>query len=265
MYQPIQQNYIKQTLSKQIEQGKYIPGQRLPSLTELANEFNTTEETVLLALKSLQTAKLIDIFPKHSFFVRNQSTEQIRNALHSFPVPAGFELKSASSFVQVMKELGRKITIKYIQPSRLEVAGPELATKLLIDESIDLYKRYRVQLVDDIPYRILKSYYLGALFEELVGKDEEYFPLFKWLKENKGFYPTRALEKLNCRQPTEAEQQLLQIPGDQPVIEMERWLWASSKPDDKSSELLFEYSVIVSNPQLLHFSYSYDIDREASS
>ncbi len=67
-----------------------------------------------------------------------------------------------------------------------------------IDPSVSVLRRYRVHLVDRVPYRILDSYYLASL----LGKDEGYIPLFKWLREHTGVRAAYAKERLNCRMPT---------------------------------------------------------------
>ena len=90
-----------------------------------------------------------------------------------------------------------------------------------------------------------------------MGKDSGYIPLFKWLREQTGLKPAKALERLNCRMPTAKEANLLNIARNQPVVDMDRWVWA----DDKT---LFEYTHIIANAALHEFTYSYDISEEAS-
>ena len=57
--------------------------------------------------------------------------------------------------------------------------------------------------------------------------------------------------------PSAEEATLLNISRGQPVVDMDRWVWA----DDNT---LFEYTHIVANAALHEFSYSYDLDEEAS-
>jgi len=94
---------------------------------------------------------------------------------------------------------------------------------------------------------------LGAL----LGKDDGYIPLFKWLREHTGLKARRAYEQLQSRMPTANEAALLHIARNQPVIDLDRWVWA----DDG---ILFEYTHIIANASLHEFTYSYEIDEEAS-
>ena len=126
-----------------------------------------------------------------------------------------------------------------------------------ISPQTKVLRRYRVHLVERIPYRILESYYLASLAGDLLGKDEGYIPLFKWLREHTGLRAARAFEKINVRMPSAEEALLLNISRSQPTVDMDRWVWA----DD---DTLFEYTHIVANAALHEYSYSYDIDEEAS-
>ena len=121
----------------------------------------------------------------------------------------------------------------------------------------EVLRRYRIHLVDRVPYRILESFYLASLLGSLFGKDDGYIPLFQWMREHTGLRPTRAYERLLDRRPTAEEAALLNISRDQSVIDIERWVWA----DDGT---LFEYSHIVANAALHEYTYAYDIDEEAS-
>ena len=121
----------------------------------------------------------------------------------------------------------------------------------------EVLRRYRVHLVDKVPYRILDSYYLASLLGNLLGKDEGYIPLFKWMYEHTGQRATKAYERLNIRMPSAEEAGLLSISRTQPIVDMDRWVWSNTG-------ILFEYTHIVANAALHEYAYSYDIDEDAS-
>ena len=173
-------------------------------------------------------------------------------------IASGLELKRAGSFIRAMEAQGRKTLVRFIEPSSIIPAGEELSEKMGISAETPLMRRYRVHLVDRVPYRILDSYYLASLLGDLLGKDEGYIPLFKWLRDHTGLRPAKAFEKINVRMPTSEEATLLNISRTQPVVDMDRWVWA----DDNT---LFEYSHIVANAALHEYTYSYDIEEEAST
>src|SRR5205085_12113733 len=97
-----------------------------------------------------------------------------------------------------MEAQGRKTLIRFIEPSSILPAGEEIGAKMGVSPQTEVLRRYRVHLVERIPYRILESYYLASLAGDLLGKDEGYIPLFTWLREQTGLRAARALKKSTC-------------------------------------------------------------------
>jgi len=240
---------IVEELQKRILQGFYAAGQRLPSEREIADELNVSRVTVRTALLRLQAENLLDIVPRGGAFVRSVSTKAI--------IASGPELKQSGSFIRAMERQGRQTLVRFIEPSSIIPTGDAIGAKMEVDPGTKVLRRYRLHLVDRVPYRILDSYYLASLLGDLLGKDEGYIPLFKWLREHTGLRAARVVEGFNCRMPSAEEATLLNISRGQPVVDMDRWVWA----DDNT---LFEYTHIVANAALHEFSYSYDLDEEAS-
>jgi GntR family transcriptional regulator len=244
-------------LSRRIERGEYVAGQRLPSEREIAEKLGTSRVTVRAALLRLQADNVIDIVPRSGAFVRSSSAKAIIGS--SPPLPATSpELKRHGSFIRAMEAQGRQAIVRFIEPSSILPAGDKIGAKLQTSREAKVLRRYRIHLVDRVPYRILDSYYLASLLGDLLGKDEGYIPLFKWLREHTGVRASRAFERLQCRMPSAEEATLLNIARGQPVIDLDRWIWA----DDNA---LFEYTHIVANGALHEFTYAYDIDEEAST
>ncbi|MBE3557878.1 MAG: GntR family transcriptional regulator [Ktedonobacteraceae bacterium] len=237
-------------LSQRITQGYYVAGQRLPAERELAEELNVSRVTIRTALLRLQAENLLDIVPRGGVFVRATGTKAL--------IASGPELKQSGSFIRAMQQQGRQTLVRFIEPSSVISAGNEIGAKMNVGSDTLVLRRYRIHLVDRIPYRILDSYYLASLLGDLLGKDEGYIPLFKWLRERTGIRAARAKEHLSCRMPSAEEASLLNISRGQPIVDMDRWVWG----DDGT---LFEYTHIVANGALHEFSYSYDLNEEAST
>ncbi len=240
---------IVEELSNRTAQGHYVSGQRLPSERDLADELNVSRVTIRTALLRLQAENLIDVVPRGGAFVRSPSTKA--------SIASGPELKQSGSFIRAMEQQGRQTFIRFIEPSSIIPAGNEIGAKMSTDPSTPILRRYRIHLVDRVPYRILDSYYLASLLGDLLGKDEGYIPLFKWLREHTGVRAAHARERLNCRMPSAEEASLLNISRGQPIVEVDRWVWGADGT-------LFEYTHIVANGALHEFSYSYDLNEEAS-
>lgn len=249
---------IARELHKRIEECIYTAGQRLPPELKIADELNVSRDTVRKALRRLQAENIIDIVPKSGAFVRSFSSKvTIGNPVPSAHIAPSQELKQAGSFIRAMQAQGKDTLVKFIEPSVIMPMGTELAEKMQTSEDTEVLRRYRIHLVNRVPYRILDSYYLASLLGELLGKDEGYIPLFKWLYENKGVRAARAFEKINIRMPSAEEAGFLKISRSQPVVDMDRWVWSTD-------DILFEYTHVIANASLHEYTYSYDIDEKAS-
>lgn len=247
---------IVEQLQKRIGQGVYTAGQRLPSEREIAEELHVSRVTVRSALLRLQADNILDIVPRGGAFVRAPGAK-VMVGPPGPDVLAGPELKRAGSFIRAMQAQGRKTLVRFVEPSSILPAGEAIGKKMETSEETNVLRRYRVHLVDHIPYRILDSYYLASLVGDLLGKDEGYIPLFAWIYEHTGERAAKAYERLNIRVPSAEEATLLNISRTQPVVDMDRWVWTASN-------ILFEYSHIIANAALHEYAYSYDIDEEAS-
>lgn len=247
---------IVEKLQQSISQGIYVAGQRLPAEREIAEELNVSRVTVRAALQRLQAENAIDIVPRGGAFVRSPGAK-ITVGPPGPNILAGPELKRAGSFIRAMEAQGRKPLVRFVEPSSIIPVGDDIGNKMETSPNTKVLRRYRVHLVDRIPYRILDSYYLASLVGDLLGKDEGYIPLFKWMYEHTGERAAKAYERLNIRMPSAEEAALLHISRTQPVVDMDRWVWTASN-------ILFEYSRIIANAALHEYAYTYDIDEEAS-
>lgn len=244
-------------LQRRINQGIYVSGQRLPSEREIAEELNVSRVTVRAAFQRLQSENMIDVVPRGGAFVRSPNTKILIGPSNP-NIAKGLELKRAGSFIRAMQAQGRQTLVRFIEPSSIISAGNDIGEKMGVSADTQVLRRYRIHLVDRVPYRIMDSYYLASLLGELLGKDEGYVPLFKWMYERTGKRAARAFERLNCRMPLAEEAALLNIARGQPVVDMDRWVWTKDNT-------LFEYSHIIANAALHEYTYSYDIDEEAST
>ncbi len=240
---------VVEEINKRIAQGSYVAGQRLPSERELADELHVSRVTIRAALLRLQAENLVDTVPRGGAFVRSSSTKAI--------IASGPELKQSGSFIRAMEHQGRQTLVRFIEPSSIIQAGNDLGEKMGIAPDTPVLRRYRIHLVDRVPYRILDSYYLASLLGDLVGKDDGYIPLFKWLWKHTGVRAAHAREHLNSRMPSAQEASFLNISRGQPVVDMDRWVQGDNK-------IVFEYTHIVANSALHEFEYSYDLDEGAS-
>jgi DNA-binding GntR family transcriptional regulator len=150
---------------------QYIAGQKLPSERNLATELKASKGTIRAALQRLQQENYIDIVPNSGAFVRFPVQKITMGNVDSHPKNSGSELLEVGSFIHLAREQGRKVSIRYLEPSKVIPAGVEISKKMNIKPDEEVLKRYRIQVVDRIPYRILTTYLLGSLTKELEDKN----------------------------------------------------------------------------------------------
>lgn len=250
---------IASLITDQINKGILTTGQKLPSERELAKLHKVTRTTIRNAIIQLQANNLVEIIPRTGVFVRAGSTKLMMGNNLSLPKNKGPELKTVGSFIHLMRSQGKNVIVRYLEPSAIISSGEEIAKQLGIQPTDKVLRRYRIQIIDRVPYRILDTYLLASLTSELVGQEDHKMPLFKWLSKHKNVIATKTFERLICRTPTAEEAKNLRIARSQPVVEMNRWIWG--KRDN--NEFPFEYSRIICNASLHEFQYSYNIEKDA--
>jgi DNA-binding GntR family transcriptional regulator len=258
-------------IRRKIEQGEYTAGERLPSERDMSQQLNVSRATIRTALLRLQAEGLIDIIPRSGVFVRSNISEVLGDSnsskIHSH------ELQRSDTYMQVLQQKGKEVMVRFLDRSKIIPAGKEIAKKLNISPETEVFRRYRVQIVDRVPFRIMEGFYLASLLKELCDRDQElypvqrwdsnYVPFFKWLREEKKFYPTRVSERLKCRIPTSKEASILKMAMNQPVVEMHRYVWGQFvEGNDQGKEILYEYSRFICNAALHEFQYAYDIEKD---
>lgn len=112
--------------------------------------------------------------------------------------------------------------------------------------------RYRLQLADNLPYRLIESYYPADLFGELLTLEIGDTPLFAWLQERHGLKVALAQEILLARLANQNERQLLQISPNAPVVAIDRTVLTDTGQP-------VEWAHIIAVAALYMFTYEYDI------
>lgn len=247
---------VKDILARRIEEGVYAPGQRLPSERDLAEELNTSRPTIRAALLRLQSENKVDIVPRSGVYVKFYTTKiTVGSANPRLALIGGCDHRAESGQIRETRE--PYILTRYSEPPSLRAAGKEIGQKLNINPEAEILHCRGVHVVSRVPFRLFDSYYPASLLEGWwKGADAEITPVSRWLRENKGMRPSRAAERLNVRMPTAEEAAVLRIARNQPVLEMDRWVWAK---DGKKQEILYEYSRIVFNASLHQFVYEYPL------
>jgi GntR family transcriptional regulator len=249
---------IAERLRQEIANGTLKAGTKIASERDLAAEFGVSRMTARHAIEILEGEGLAARYPGRGTFVGGirervvmEKGREMRNRFEAPSITAS-ELRISGSFLRDMERLGRKPQIQFLEQPALVPSDDEIASHLNIERGTLVLKRYRLQIADNLPYRLIESYYPSDLFGELLATDIGDKPLFAWLQEQHGLRVSRAQETLVARLATQRERQLLRISPSAPVVALDRMVWTeTNKP--------VEWAHILAVAALYTFTYEYDI------
>ena len=249
---------IAESLRQNIVNGTFQTGTRIASERDLATEFGVSRMTVRHALAILEGEGLVARYPGRGTFVGNirerllmDKGREMRDTFEASSISAS-ELRMSGSFVKDMERLGRKPQVHFLEQPALVPSNAEIASHLQIEKGTLVLKRYRLQIADNLPYRLIESYYPSDLFGALLTTDIGDKPLFMWLQEQHGLRVSRAQETLIARLVTPRERQLLRISPSAPVVALDRTVWTETQRP-------VEWAHIVAVAALYTSTYEYDI------
>ncbi len=197
---------IKETITRQIVSGRWLPGHELPSETDLCAHFGVSRGTLRRALDDLQNRGLIVRRQGRGTFVESPKFEG--SVLGSYRNFSG----GALPHDPVSRLLG-------IERKR---ASTDMQRLLQLDQRDDVYEVRRVQFMGGIPITLSTSFIPAALTPGLDRSDLEHELLYNLLEQRYGLVFLRAEEFLEPVIADEFVAQTLEVPEGTPVFLVER-------------------------------------------
>lgn len=242
---------VVEKLSERILEGVYETGERLPSERDLAEELNVSRPTIRSALLRLQSENIVDIMPKSGVYVRFPRIKTTIGPLK----PVHLKHQGAMGIYNVLEEQAKETHSRFLEPPSIAEARGNPGIKMNLNVKAKLLRRYRLCHMNQRPYRILDSYYLADLLPtDVVVKPDSACQVdspLQWLQKHTEQAPPDVYERFLCRMPDAKEAELLSINRNQPIVQIERWIFVS-----KGS--VFEYTLIIANAALHEFAYTYE-------
>lgn len=249
---------IAEKLRTQILHGVLQAGMKIASERDLSEELNASRMTVRRAIEIIEGEGLIVRYPGRGTFVGGlhervlvDRGREVQEEIEK-PLVAASELRMSGSFLKDMERIGRKPQVQFLEQPALVAANIEIASHLHIQTGTLVLKRFRLQLADKLPYRLIESYYPADLFGELLTKEIGDKPLFVWLQERHNLRVAHAQEVLIARLASQKERQLLRISPGAPVVALNRTVWTEEKRP-------VEWAYIIAVAALYTFTYEYDM------
>jgi DNA-binding GntR family transcriptional regulator len=141
---------ISTTIREQILAGAFKPYNVLPTRRALAEQFHTTPDTIAKVIALLQSEGLV-----------SQSGRTVR-----VNVPRERITTTDETFRDYMKAQGIDVVVEHLGTPGVIPMTPELAKAFNMPVGTLVVERGRREIVNGVPYRYSKKYYLASLVDE---------------------------------------------------------------------------------------------------
>ena len=211
---------LKAALLRDIESGRWRPGERLPTEDELIARFSVSKITVRHALHDLTQLGYIRREQGRGTFVQGPPLEE-----------GPRELKS---FTSEMQGHGFRATSRVLEQG-VVAAPPDIAGRLELDEGEPVFRLHRLRLADGEPMGLQTAYIpmrLAPGIDELSFADAS---LYEVLASRYSLYAAGARETHQAVSVPEDVAPLLRAPAGSPALAAER---LTSLQDGRPLELV---------------------------
>jgi GntR family transcriptional regulator len=204
--------WIREDLRREIRDGIYKRGEKLPSEQELAIKYRVSRMTVRQSI-----AELIDeglLFRRHGVgtFVAIPHLERDHTRLTNFFDAEGGEGSATRASLLAMKVLP---------------AGQKIARALDIAKGDSVIEVKTLRYADDVPITVHDAYIPHKLFSNLQKEHLETQNLWSFFERN-GFRVKRAIQKIEARQATKDIANMMKIKEGSPILYKERTVYSEN-------------------------------------
>jgi GntR family transcriptional regulator len=227
-----------------IMSGEWEPGAQIPTTSELMEAHGTSNVTVQRALDILKAEQLIEGRSGSGVFVRDRTPQTITPVSYMAPSDPGEPYRWSTEAAR----RGQRGSNRILAVG--DVAVPKRVAKALgIDAGGVAVLRTRLGLLDDEPAELTHSYYPAELARGTRLADRRKIPGGSpTLLAEMGYPPREQADEVSTRPATTEEYELLEIPGDAPVLEVFRVVYS----DDRRP---IEVTVLVKPGHLYKMGY----------
>jgi GntR family transcriptional regulator len=208
-----------------IMSGEWEPGKKLPTNSELMADYGTSNVTVQRALGILKDELLLEGRAGSGVYVRARAPQTIIPASYMAPSDPGHPYR----WVTEASNRDQHGSNRILQVA--EVEPPKRVAKILgLEPGDTAVLRTRVGLLDDEPAEMTYSYYPANLARGTRLADRRKIPGGSpTLLAEMGYPPREQEDEVAARMATTEEYELLEIPGDTPVIEVFRVVYSDGR------------------------------------
>lgn len=202
---------LKEIIIKRIEDGEYLPGEKIPSEREMADTYGVNRMTVKNAISSLVEANILYRVHGKGTFVAKKETEKV--AFYENYTDTGRGLGA------VLKDSGKPLTNQTLEKGVIQCRG-YLANKLHILKNDDVYVLHRLRSMGTESFALEYCYVPFRLFEDIDSYNFEHVSLYDYMK-SKGHLPVVFSQRLTILKAVQPEARLMKIQEGQPLYYFE--------------------------------------------
>ncbi|MET8177236.1 GntR family transcriptional regulator [Streptomyces sp. NPDC005336] len=205
---------LADALRRDIDNGVYPPGERLPSESELSARFDASRNTVRNGLKLLVSEGLVTSSQGLGYEVRSHEVFELNaSRFENLTFP-----QNGDSYVTDVTNAGRRPH----QTFRVEMkpAPDDVARRLKVEAGSTTVLRFCHRYVDDVPWSTQATYYPGWLIEQaprLTEPGDIAEGTTRYLAEH-GIEQVGYFDEIATRMPTPDEARLLEVGPGVPVL-----------------------------------------------
>lgn len=244
------QTRIADHIRAEIELGQLKPGEKLPTLDDLALTYKCSRVTIRAVIEMLKQQGLVITRQGLGTFVRERARAR-RHGIERYsrsrweagePVLTAEAARQGLEAHQDVREIG-------------EVPAPEvIAERMGVPPGTAVLTRRRTTLIDGRPNQLADSYYplevaeaVPMLREENTGPGGGYARL-----EEAGYRLATIEEDISVRMPTSPESVTLSLPEGTPVVDLTRTVW------DAAGRVVEVMAAVIAG-DMVSFSYRFPV------
>ncbi|MBN1318830.1 MAG: GntR family transcriptional regulator [Anaerolineales bacterium] len=209
---------LLELLEKELAAGKYPPGSKFPSESELIGRFGVSRATVRRALRELELHGLVNRVQGQGTFVRSQRIEQ--------------ELTALTGFVEDMLEINYRPSARVIKIEQVNLDN-QVSQMLDLPSGSPATYIERVRLANSVPLSFDVTWLPNPIGEQIAQENLVLFPIFSLLEDRLDIQLDHATYRIESVLAQKRVAQYLEIKSGAPILAIERTAFSTDgKPVD---------------------------------
>jgi len=198
---------LKTVLLEQLRQGRWKPGDKLPTEDELGAQFRVSKATVRQSLRDLAQAGLVHRQQGRGTFVADTKIQ--------------FGPRLLNSFTQEMRDLGRQAGSRVLE-QKVVPAGEDIARKLQVPPEAPIFLLRRLRLAEGEPMGLQTVHIPIHFAPGIADLSFDSASLYETLEKRFGLLPDHASQEHFAIALDGSEADLLNVPAGSPALGGER-------------------------------------------